>query len=139
MLFTGYVTDEELRALYSSCRLTVYPSVYEGFGLPPLEAMACGAPVVASRIPVIEETTGDAARLVPATDAAELTRAVARLLADDAERAALAAAGLERAARFTWERTARLTFEVYEQVLRRAADTRAGRVATGVDALGVTG
>ncbi len=62
--FTGYVSDDELRALYSSCKAFVYPSLYEGFGLPPLEAMACGAPVIASRIPSITEVVGDAALLV---------------------------------------------------------------------------
>ncbi|HLL76766.1 MAG TPA: glycosyltransferase family 1 protein [Pyrinomonadaceae bacterium] len=128
ILFTGYVTDEELCALYSSCRVFAYPSLYEGFGLPPLEAMACGAPVVASRIPVIEETAGaEAARLVAPTDAEALAAALAELLRDDAARSELAARGLARAAEFTWERTARQTFEVYERVLaehrprRRAA------------------
>jgi alpha-1,3-rhamnosyl/mannosyltransferase len=121
VLFTGYVTDEELRALYTSCRLTVYPSLYEGFGLPPLEAMACGAPVVASRIPVIEETVGGAALLVPPTDAGELAAAVARLLEDDAARGLLVAEGFARAAQFTWERTARLTLEIYRSVMRAPA------------------
>ena len=129
ILFTGYVTDEELCALYTSCRVFVYPSLYEGFGLPPLEAMACGAAVVASRIPVIEETAGaGAARLVPPTDAEALASALAELLTEERERERLAAAGRERAASFTWERTARLTLEVYERVL---AERRArGGVAT---------
>jgi glycosyltransferase involved in cell wall biosynthesis len=132
ILFTGYVTDAELCALYSSCGVFAYPSLYEGFGLPPLEAMACGAPVVASRIPVIEETAGaDAARLVAPTDAEALAGALADLLRDGAARARLAAAGRARAAQFTWERTARLTFEVYDRVLsghrarRRAATASA--------------
>jgi glycosyltransferase involved in cell wall biosynthesis len=132
ILFTGYVTDEELRALYSACRVFVYPSLYEGFGLPPLEAMSCGAPVVASRIPVIEETCGGgAARLVAPHDAEGLAGALAELLADGEARAILAARGRERAAAFTWERTARLTLEVYERVLseRRARGPRPSETA----------
>jgi glycosyltransferase involved in cell wall biosynthesis len=124
LAFTGYVSDADLRALYTACRLCVYPSLYEGFGLPPLEAMACGAAVVTSRIPVIEETVGAAARLVPPTDAAELARAIAELLADDAARAHYARAGRERAAEFTWERTARLTYDIYEEVLREWREER---------------
>ncbi|MCA1817145.1 MAG: glycosyltransferase family 4 protein [Acidobacteria bacterium] len=117
MKFTGYVSDETLRALYSSCRVCVYPSLYEGFGLPPLEAMACGAAVVASRIPPLEETLAGAALLFEPTDADALARALAELLADDSARARLAAAGRARAAEYTWERTARLTREVYEEAV----------------------
>jgi glycosyltransferase involved in cell wall biosynthesis len=117
-LFTGYVADEDLRALYSSCTLSIYPSVYEGFGLPPLEAMSCGAAVVASRIPVLEETCGGgAARLVDPLDHADVARALADLLADPNARTQLSRAGLSRAAEYTWERTARLTREVYEEAI----------------------
>jgi glycosyltransferase involved in cell wall biosynthesis len=117
-LFTGYVSDEELRALYSSCAISIYPSVYEGFGLPPLEAMSCGAAVVASRIPVLEETCGKgAARLVDPLDFREMARTLAHLLADPDARAGLSRAGRARAAEYTWERTARLTREVYEEAI----------------------
>jgi glycosyltransferase involved in cell wall biosynthesis len=119
LLFAGYVSEDELRALYSSCRVCVYPSVYEGFGLPPLEAMACGAPVVASNIDVIQETVGDAARLVPPTDVRLLADAITELLVDEEERRRLSSEGLKRAAQFTWEETARLTWEVYAEVLGR--------------------
>jgi glycosyltransferase involved in cell wall biosynthesis len=119
MIFTGYVADEDLRALYSSCRLSVYPSLYEGFGLPPLEAMSCGAAVVASRISALEETLGaTAARLAEPTDATAFARAINELLTDDTARAQLAERGRVRAAEFTWERTARLTREVYEEAAR---------------------
>ena len=111
---TGFVTDEDLRALYSSCRAFVYPSVYEGFGLPPLEAMACGAPVIASQMPSVNETV---ARLVPPADVRDLARAIVELLTDDPEREALVSAGLKHAAKFSWERTAQMTREVYKKGL----------------------
>ena len=117
ILFTGYISDEDLRALYSSCRVAVYPSLYEGFGLPPLEAMACGAPVVTSRIPVIMETSAQAARLINPIDVGELTAALVELLTDANARAQLAAAGRKRAAEFTWVRTAQQTLAVYREVL----------------------
>jgi alpha-1,3-rhamnosyl/mannosyltransferase len=119
VLFTGYVSDEDLRALYASCRAFVYPSLYEGFGLPPLEAMACGAPVIAGRIPSIVETTGGAALLFDPADTHELARRIVELLRDEGARRKLSEAGLRRAAGFSWEQTARLTREVYGEALRR--------------------
>jgi glycosyltransferase involved in cell wall biosynthesis len=119
--FIGYVTDEELRALYSSCRVFAYPSLYEGFGLPPLEAMACGAAVVASRVGAHIEVLGEeAAVLVPPEDARKLADALGGLLADDDARRSLSGRGRGRAARFTWEGTARETLEVYRGALKRA-------------------
>ena len=115
--FIGYTTDDELRALYSSCRISVYPSWYEGFGLPPLEAMACGAPVIASRIPAIEETVGRVAVLIDPTNVAELANTIMQLWNDERQRAQLSEAGLRHAAEFTWQRTARLTLDVYREVL----------------------
>lgn len=115
IILTEYLNDEQLRALYSSCRAFVYPSIYEGFGLPPLEAMACGAPAITSRIPALEETTGGAAILVEPRNVRELAGAIARLLDSDDLRSRLAAMGRSRAAEFTWERTARLTLDVYEK------------------------
>lgn len=124
ILFTGYVPDEDLRALYSSCRVSVYPSVYEGFGLPPLEAMACGAPVITSRIPVIVETVGTNARLIDPSDVREVTAALVELLTDPGARAHFSEAGLQRAAEFTWERTAEMTLEVYREALGAAGTSR---------------
>ena len=124
IVLTGYLTDEDLRALYSSCRLFVYPSLYEGFGLPPLEALSCGAVVVAGRAPAVAEVTRGAARLVNTDDRAEFARALVELLDDDAARRALAEAALSRASEFSWERTARMTLEVYAEALRRRAGGR---------------
>jgi glycosyltransferase involved in cell wall biosynthesis len=117
--FTGYVSDDDLRALYSSCSVCVYPSLYEGFGLPTLEAMACGAPVITSRTPAIMETVGDAARLVPPLDIQALARTIVELLGDEKARLELSSEGLLRAAQFSWEKTASLTLEVYREALRR--------------------
>jgi len=115
---TGYLTDDELRALSSSCRALVYPSLYEGFGLPPLEAMACGAPVIASRIAAFQEILGDAAILCEPLDVAALTAAINELMSDERRRQKLISAGLARAAQFDLDTTARLTYQVYQQVLR---------------------
>lgn len=115
----GYVNDEDLAALYSTCSVCVYPSLYEGFGLPPLEAMACGAPVITTNISAITETVGDAAVLVSPTDVEGLTKSFANVLTDANQRARLSARGLKRAAGFSWEKTARSTLEVYQEVLKR--------------------
>ena len=117
LLFAGYLQDEELRALYSSCKAFIYPSIYEGFGLPPLEAIACGAPVIASRIAALQEVLGDAAILVDPFDNDSLARAVLDLFEGDQRRQKLRSAGLKHAARFSWDQTARLTYEVYERVV----------------------
>ena len=117
--FTGYVSDEDLRALYSSCRAFVYPSRYEGFGLPLLEAMACGAPVITNSIPSIAETVGGAARLVNMTRPGDFVQSIIELLADEEARSRLSLAGRRHAARFSWERTAQLTLGVYSEALRR--------------------
>lgn len=116
---TDYLGDDDLRALYSSCTAFVYPSVYEGFGLPPLEAMACGAPVIASRVSSLVEVLGNNARLVDPLDEPSLAKTFAEVLESEAERDRLSTLSLQHAAKFSWEETARVTFEVYEQVLRR--------------------
>ena len=115
--FTGYLGDDDLRALYSSCTLFVYPSLYEGFGLPPLEAMACGAPLITSRIPSIMETVESAACLVDPTNMQELAGAMVQLLEDPEAREQLSTLGAQHVRKFTWERTASLTLEIYKKVL----------------------
>ena len=114
---TGYLDDEELRALYSTCRIFVYPSLYEGFGLPPLEAMACGAPVIAGRVAALQEVLGSAARLVDPLNVEELAASIVELIENDEERRRLAANGPKHAAKFSWEETARRTLQVYRNVL----------------------
>lgn len=114
----GYVSDDDLRALYSSCKVFVYPSLYEGFGLPTLEAMACGAPVIASRIDALVEVLGKNARFVDPMDAAALVGTMVELLENKVERERLSTSGVQHAARFSWEKTAALTLSVYEQLCR---------------------
>jgi glycosyltransferase involved in cell wall biosynthesis len=116
---TGYLSDEALRALYSTCRIFIYPSAYEGFGLPPLEAMACGAPVIATRIASIIEVCRDAALMIEPGSVAALTKAISDLLDDEDVRRQLSSAGLRRAAEFSWQRTAQLTRAVYDEAIKR--------------------
>ncbi len=115
--FTGYVPDVELPALYSGAACLLLPSLYEGFGFPVLEAMACGTPVVCANVSSLPEIAGDAALLVPPRDDEALAAAVARVLADPELAANLVRAGLEQAGRFSWSRCARQTVAVYEGVL----------------------
>ena len=117
ILLTGYLQDEDLRALYSSCRLMVFPAIYEGAGLPPIEAMACGAPVITTNTPAISEMAGDGARLFSPLDHQELARQMLSLLNDDDARQELAKRGLARASHFTWEKAAKLTYEVYQEAV----------------------
>lgn len=121
--FVGYLADDDLRALYSSCRVFVYPSLYEGFGLPLLEAMACGAPVITSDIPSVRETVGDVALLVSPTDVNELARSLIPLLENSAEREQRSAAGKQHASKFSWGKAAAATLDVYQQVTRTQTRT----------------
>lgn len=116
IVLTGYVPPADLPALYAGAACFVFPSLYEGFGLPVLEAMAAGAPVVASRVGAIPEVAGDAALLVDAGRPAEIADAVARVLAEAGLRERLVARGRARAREFTWERVARQTLAVYQAV-----------------------
>ena len=114
--FTGYVDDADLPALYSAAQAFVYPSLYEGFGLPPLEAMACGAPVITSNVTSLPEVVGKAGLTHAPEDARALTAAMAKLLGDFNTRTHFQRAGLERAQLFSWERAARATQAVYDEV-----------------------
>ena len=108
----GRVSDDELAALYRGARCLVYPSLYEGFGIPVLEAMACGTPVVTSAGGATEEVAGGAAVLVDPHDPAAIAAGIEQA---SARRAELVARGLERARAFTWERVAAETRRVYEE------------------------
>jgi glycosyltransferase involved in cell wall biosynthesis len=101
--------------LYAGAEAFVFPSLYEGFGLPVVEAMSCGAPVVCSDIPVLREVAGDAALYFDPRDAAQLAPMLTRVLDDATLRADLRTRGLSRAAQFSWERAARETLEVYRE------------------------
>lgn len=114
--FLGYVPEEDLPVLYSGAALLAFPSLYEGFGLPVLEAMACGTPVVTSSGSAMAEVAGGAALLIDPRSVEALAEAMGRLLSDEALRAELRARGLERAKQFSWERAARETLSVYQVV-----------------------
>jgi glycosyltransferase involved in cell wall biosynthesis len=112
--FVGQVSDADLPDLYRSADLFVYPALYEGFGLPPLEAMASGVPVIASNTSSLPEVVGDAGLLVDPLDVDQIAGAIQHVLDDPSLRDTLAEKGVARAREFTWERTARLTMAVYE-------------------------
>lgn len=115
--FPGYVADEDLPTLYTLADLFVFPSLYEGFGLPPLEAMACGTPVVTSNVSSLPEVVGDAALLVDPLDVAALAEAMQRVLIDADLRNKMIRQGQERARRFTWSEAARKLLGVYERLV----------------------
>jgi glycosyltransferase involved in cell wall biosynthesis len=117
--FTGYVDDADLPALYSSAEAFVYPSFYEGFGLPPLEAMACGAPVITSDVSSLPEVVGKAGLTHAPNDARALTEAMAKLLGDETTREHFRREGMKQAAKFSWERAARETQSIYNEVSRK--------------------
>lgn len=115
VIFTGYVHYEELPIFYNACTVFVYPSLYEGFGLPPLEAMCCGAPVITSNVSSIPEVVGDSAVLINPFDTEELKNSMENVIEDEALRCKLSKSGIERGKMFSWEKTAAETLNVYKE------------------------
>ena len=119
VVFPGFVPDTDLPALYSLADVVAYPSLYEGFGLPPLEAMACGTPVVCSNTSSLPEVVGDAALTVDPTDVEGLSHSLGRVLEDETLRAEMIAKGLVRASLFSWDASARKLLGAFERVAAR--------------------
>ncbi|MGE0103917.1 MAG: glycosyltransferase family 4 protein [Blastocatellales bacterium] len=115
VIMTGYVSDDDLPKLYRSASLFVYPSIFEGFGLPPLEAMACGTPVIAGDTSSLPEVTGGAAMLVDPKDEGAIADAILRLAGDPALCREMRLKGIEQAKRFSWRETAEKTLRLYQE------------------------
>jgi len=118
IIFTGYLPEEDLPALYSGALLFVYPSLFEGFGLPPIEAMACGTPVILGRHSALEEVCGTAAMYSDVTDQAALAETILMLMKDEAKRRSLSEEGILHAASYTLERLAGPTVRAWERIAR---------------------
>ncbi len=118
VVFTGYVSDDDLVALFNRADVFAYPSLYEGFGLPVLEAMACGTPTLTSNVTSIPEVAGDAAELVDPTDIAQIANGLEKMLSNPQYRAELQRRGFEQVTRFSWDKCATQTIDVYRAALR---------------------
>lgn len=116
VIITGFIEEEDLPAIYSGASIFVYPSLYEGFGLPPLEAMACGTPVICSNTSSLPEVVGDAAWQVDPTDTEDIAKAMAKIIEDKSLALDLRTKGLKQAKKFDWKTTAEKTLQVYNQL-----------------------
>jgi glycosyltransferase involved in cell wall biosynthesis len=114
--FLGFVPIDTLRAFYQAASAFVFPSLYEGFGLPPLEAMACGTPVVCSAVSSLPEVVGDAAEIVNPENVFDIARGMREVLLDQPRRRRMVERGFEQARRFSWERTAQQVLDAYEEI-----------------------
>jgi glycosyltransferase involved in cell wall biosynthesis len=128
--FTGFVSDDELQQLYNACDLFVFPSFYEGFGLPALEAMACGRAVACSNVTALPEVVDSAAILFDPYSTDEMVRALADLLLDADLRARMERLGTQRAAQFSWQKAADLALEVFREVAEGSVSRPLARTAT---------
>jgi glycosyltransferase involved in cell wall biosynthesis len=118
IVLLGYVPDEDLPLLYACAEVVVYPSLYEGFGLPVLEAMACGCPVIVSDNSSLPEVVGDAGILLPAENVTNWEEAIIRLIEHASLRSKMRTAGLSQATKFSWKETAGKTLDIYHRVAR---------------------
>ncbi len=116
--FPGFVNDADLPALYSAAELFAYVSLYEGFGLPLLEAMACGTPVIASNVSSLPEVVGDVGLQVDPRDVDDITRALSLMIERSDLRNTSITAGIDRARTFTWEKAAKELLEIYDSMTR---------------------
>jgi glycosyltransferase involved in cell wall biosynthesis len=132
VILTGYVPQSDLPALYSGAVCFVYPSYFEGFGLPPLEAMKCGAPTIVGNNTSLPEVVGDAGILIDPFDISAIAAAIERLIDDSDFRHQLAVKGLARARMFDWHETARQTLDIYKQVVRGPLPVMAKRHREGL-------
>jgi glycosyltransferase involved in cell wall biosynthesis len=114
--FTGYVSANDLPVMYNLAEFFVYPSLYEGFGLPPLEALACGTPVITSAVSSMPEHVGDCGILVPPNDPLALSSAIQQLANDEEKRLHFKTKGPQQAENFTWKRTAHQTLQLYHRL-----------------------
>ncbi|MBU3159377.1 glycosyltransferase family 4 protein [Clostridium frigoris] len=121
VIFAGFIPEDHLPLFYNSCEALIYPSFYEGFGLPPLEAMNCGTPVIASNLTSIPEVVGDAGILINPYDIKDISLAIGNLLSSEKLRSELSSKALLRAKQFSWENTAGLTLKVYESIYNSAS------------------
>ena len=119
VLFTEYVPEEDVQPLLCGAMAFVFPSVYEGFGMPPLEAMACGTPVLTTRAASLPEVVGDAAVIVDPHHTEDIAQGLEKLFLDAALRERLQKEGLRRAAMFSWENAAAALYDVYQEALTR--------------------
>lgn len=117
VIFTNYIDDGTLRSLYDHASVFVYPSLYEGFGIPPLEAMTCGVPAVLSDVPSLREVAGDSALFFRPADHEELAREVGRLLSSESLRTEMKQRGLQKAKEYSWRRVAAETIKTYKKAL----------------------
>lgn len=135
--FLGYLPEDTLAVLYRLARVFVFPSLYEGFGLPPLEAMASGTPVVTSNVSSLPEVAGDAAVLVDPYDPSAIADGIIRVISDEALSRTMREKGLRRAQQFSWEASARRVLEIYGQVCERPAAAEGAKATVDAGGSGI--